>query len=442
MRFQLTTVSWRVALCAVIGVFLLRDAHAETRYSIESYGAVGDGKIVNTAAIQAAIETCATNGGGVVIVPEGTFVTGSIFLKPKVNLHIEKGGVLKGSQNTNDYPWIDTRIAGLEMKWPAALVNAIGVTNLQITGEGTIDGSGERWWREYWDTRAKEKNGIDPHFKVARPRLVHVMNARKVLVRGLVFKDSAFWNLQFTYCDGVEVRDLTIRAPTQPIRAASSDGIDIDSTRNVLIEGCDIETADDAICLKAGRDADGLRVNRATENVVIRKCRVGQSAGMVVFGSETAGGIRNVRISDCRADVGCEEVVRFKTRMGRGGVVEDVIYDNITAVGTARVFNFNMDAFSTTWLPEEFRAPLPAQQGTPVFRNITVRNLRAIDCAAAGRLSGLPESPLQGLKLENVSIEAQRGFTIQHTRDLQFKNVTVNGELIKPSALQAARESD
>ena len=438
-----TAIIWWIVLGAGFTEAVFFAAASEpSRYWISKHGAIGDGQTVNTRAIQSAIERCATNGGGVVVVPKGVFVTGAIFLKPGVSLDIEKGAVLKGSQNTNDYPWIDTRIAGLEMKWPAALVNGIGVTNLQITGQGTIDGSGERWWREYWEARAKEKDGIDPHFKIPRPRLVHIINARDVLVRGITLKDSAFWNLQLTYCDGVVVRDLIVRAPTQPIRAASSDGIDIDSTRNVLIEGCDIETADDAICLKAGRDADGLRVNRATENVMIRKCRVGKSAGMVVFGSETAGGIRNVRISDCRADTGCEEVVRFKTRRGRGGVVEDVTYENITAAGTARVFNFNMDAFTTTWLPEEFRTPLPAEQGTPVFRNITVRNLRATDCATAGRLAGLPESPLRGLKLENVSIEAHRGFTIQHTRDLRFENVTVNGELVKPSTLQAAHESD
>jgi exo-poly-alpha-galacturonosidase len=426
----------------VVGIIPFAEAQAGTRYPISKHGAVGDGKTINTGAIQSIIDRCATNGGGAVVVPTGTFVTGSIFLKPGVSLIVELGGVLKGSQDTNDYPWIETRIAGLEMKWPAALVNACGVTNLQITGEGTIDGSGERWWCEYWDARAREPDQVDPHFKIARPRLVHIMNSRDVLVRGLTLKDSAFWNLQLTYCEGVEIRDLTVRAPTQPIRAASSDGIDIDSSQNVLIEGCDIECADDAICLKSGRDADGLRVNRPTENVVIRKCRVGRAAGLVVFGSETAGGIRNVRISNCRADVGCEEVVRFKTRLGRGGVVEDVVYEDIVAVGTARVFNFNMDAFSTTWLPEEFRTPVSPEQGTPVIRNITVRNLRATDCAAAGRIAGLPETPVRNLKLENVSIEARRGFTIQHTLGLQFENVTVNGQPVKPPALQAAREAD
>jgi polygalacturonase len=414
---------------------------AAQRFVITGHGANGDGKTLNTIAIQAAIDRCATNGGGDLVVPKGTFITGAIFLKQGVNLIVEKGGILKGSQNTNDYPWIDTRIAGLEMKWPAALVNADGVTNLTISGAGTIDGSGERWWREYWDARDQAPGRADPHFKIARPRLVHIINATNVIVRGLRLQNSAFWNLQLTYCDGVEVRDVTVRAPVKPIRAASSDGIDIDSTRNVLITGCDIECADDAICLKAGRDADGLRVNRPTENVLIEKCRVGNAAGLVVFGSETAGGIRNVTVRDCRADAGCEEVVRFKTKMGRGGVVENILYENIVATGTARVFNFNMNAFSTMWVPEEFQTELPPEQGTPVFRNITVRNLRATNCRSAGRLVGLAESPLRDLKLENVSITAQQGFIMENVPGLRFENVILNGKVVKPPALQAARET-
>jgi polygalacturonase len=141
-------------------------------------------------------------------------------------LEIEKDAVLKGSQDTNDYPWIDTRIAGFEMKWPAALLNADGLANLQLTGAGTLDGSGERWWREYWDARKCEKDDLDPHFKVPRPRLAHIIRCQNVAVRDLSLKDSAFWNLQFTYCEGVEVYRLKIRAPHEPVKAASSDGID------------------------------------------------------------------------------------------------------------------------------------------------------------------------------------------------------------------------
>lgn len=412
---------------------------AAPRFPVTDFGAKGDGRTLNTRAIQSAIDHCAQAGGGVVVVPEGVFVSGAIFLKAGVNLSVEKGGVLKGSPNTNDYPWIPTRIAGLEMKWPAALVNASNLASLELSGAGALDGSGERWWREYWTARANEKDGLDPHFKVPRPRLVHIIECRNVVVRDLWLKDAAFWNLQLTYCDGVEVHHLKIRAPREPIQAASSDGIDIDSTRNVLITGCDIECADDAICLKAGRDADGLRVNRPTENVVIRDCRVGPAAGLVVFGSETAGGIRNVRVSNCRADEGCGEIVRFKTRMGRGGVVEDIVYENIVAEGAARVFNFNMNAFSTTWLPEEFRAPAPPERGTPVFRNITVRNLTARNCVSAGSLAGLPASPLRDLTLENVDIQARNSFTIRNVTGLRFNNVKVNGRMIEPPAEGSVR---
>ena len=418
--FALLASSWQIA--------------AAPRFVISEHGSRGDGKTLNTLAIQGLIDRCATNGGGEVVVPQGAFVTGAIFLKQGVNLVIEKGGVLKGSQKTNDYPWINTRIAGLEMKWPAALVNADGVTGLKISGAGTIDGSGERWWREYWEARNSAPGRADPHFKIPRPRLVHIINATNVLVSGLTLKDSAFWNLQLTYCDGAEVRDVTIRAPITPIRAASSDGIDVDSSRNVLIEGCDIECADDAICLKSGRDADGLRVNRPTENVVIRNCRVGNAAGLVVIGSETSGGIRNVKVLNCRADEGCEEIVRFKTKIGRGGVVEDILYENITAKGTARVFSFNMNAFSTMWVPEEFNTPVPPEQGLPVFRNIVVRNLTAKDCESAGRIAGLTETPLRNLRLENVNVEARKGFVIENTVGLEFENVKLNGKVVKATA--------
>lgn len=441
MNFIWDKLKWMLAL-AGISAGLLGQLEAATAYRISDHGAVGDGKTLNTIAIQAAIERCATNGGGEIVVPRGTFISGAIFFRQGVNLVLEKGAVLKGSQDTNDYPWIDTRIAGLEMKWPAALVNAAGVTDLKITGAGTLDGSGERWWREYWDARNNAPNRADPHFKIARPRLVHIINATNVLVRGVTLKDSAFWNLQLTYCDGVEVRDVTVRAPVAPVRAASSDGIDVDSSRNVLIEGCDIECADDAICLKSGRDADGLRVNRPTENVVIRNCRVGNAAGLVVIGSETSGGIRNVKVLNCRAEAGCEEIVRFKTKVGRGGVVEDILYDNITATGTARVFSFNMNAFSTMWVPEEFNTPVPPEQGLPVFRNIVVRNLRAVDCEAAGRIAGLVETPLRNLKLENVSIEARKDFVIEHTVGLQFENVRLNGKLLKTPVLPAMSRAD
>jgi polygalacturonase len=412
-------------------------------FPVTESGAIGDGKALNTKSIQSTIDRCAVSGGGVVVIPKGTFLTGSIFLKQGVNLHLDEGAVLKGSQDTNDYPLIDTRIAGFEMKWPAALVNADGVTELELSGPGTIDGSGERWWLDYWNARRKEKDGCDPHFKVARPRLVHIIRARNLVVRDLMLKDPGFWNLQVTYSDGVQISNVTVRAHHDKPRAASSDGIDIDSTKNVLIDHCDIECDDDGICLKSGRDADGLRVNIPTENVVIRNCHVGVAAGLVVFGSETSGGIRNVKVYDCRADGGCGEVVRFKTRMGRGGTVEDVLYENIQADGVRQVFSFNMDAFSNTWVPEQFSTPVPTDKGTPVFRNIEVRNLKATNCGSAGRLVGLAGSPLRGLTLENVDIqaEADNGFVIRNATGLHFTNVRINGKTVQSPGETASTET-
>src|SRR5579859_1522278 len=148
------------ALCVAAwpGLSVQAGTASDRRWEVGKHGAVGDGKTLNTKVIQATIDDCARAGGGTVIVPRGVFLTGSIFLKQGVNLRVEENGVLKGSQDTNDYPWIDTRIAGLEMKWPAALVNADGVTNLEMSGSGTIDGSGARWWRDYWTARAAETN--------------------------------------------------------------------------------------------------------------------------------------------------------------------------------------------------------------------------------------------------------------------------------------------
>jgi polygalacturonase len=398
----------------------------DKRYVISDFGAVGDGAKLNTKVIQAVIDRCAAAGGGLIVVPKGVFVTGSLFLQPGVNLQVE--GVLKGSENAADYPWINTRIAGLEMKWPAALINADHADGLHLTGTGTIDGSGLPWWQKYWAAAKAETDRLDPHFKVPRPRLVHIINSNHIVVSDLLLKDSAFWHLQITYCDGVEIHGLRVRAPHQPVHAASSDGIDIDSTRNVLIEGCDIVCDDDAICLKSGRDADGLRVNRPTENVVIRNCHVGYAHGMVVFGSETSGGIRHVRVSNCRADGGCHAIVRFKTLMGRGGVVEDVVYDHIQADDVGSAMEFNMNALGNTWLPPEFRTRVPPAQGTPVIRNIIIQDLTVTHAQSAGTIVGLTQSPLRGIVLRNVSIEAAKGFTIANTRGLVFENVKLNGQ--------------
>ena len=378
-----------------------------------------------TSVLQEAIERCGDAGGGTVTLAPGTYRCGSLFLKSHVVLALEKGATIKGSEDDDDYPVIDTRIAGLEMKHPAALVNAIDCTDVALIGEGTIDGSGQKWWDRFWQYRAEHGRGID--FQVPRPRLVCFTRCQRVRISGLRLQDPPFWCLHILYSRNVDIDSLTIRAPR---KAASSDGIDVDSSGDVRISKCDIACDDDCIAIKAGRDADGLRVNKPSENVTITDCALGAGAG-VAIGSETAGGIRNVTVSRCTFD-GSSAAVRIKTAPGRGGVVEEITYQDITARRVTRpieiVMNWGGDDWKKHIDPKFTAAPVPSDKGLPVFRDIHIRNLTATDgpsAGSAGVLLGLADSPLTGVTFQNVSIAAQRGLTVDHTRDVSFDELKV-----------------
>src|SRR5207248_3094364 len=295
-------------------------------FDVKSTGALGDGEANDTAAIQKAIDACADAGGGVVRIPAGTFRSGSLFLKSHVTLQLGKDAILQGSTDDADYPIIDTRIAGLEMKHPAALVNAIDCEDVAVVGAGTIDGSGQKWWDVFWKTRAERGRGVD--FQVLRPRLVCFTRCKNVRVSGLSLQNPAFWTLHILYSNNVEIDGLTIRAPS-PHKAPSSDGIDIDSSSDVRVSRCDISCDDDDICVKSGRDSDGLRVNNPSENISITDCTIGAGGG-ISMGSETAGGIRNVTVLRCTF-TGTGGAAWIKSMPGRGGVVENITFEDITA---------------------------------------------------------------------------------------------------------------
>ena len=211
-------------------------AEPEKRFAITGYGAVADGEKVQTAAIQKAIEAAATAGGGTVVIPRGTFRSGAIFLKPGVHLHLDEGAVLKGSDDIADYPIQPTRIEGRTNDWAVALVNATGTDGLRISGTGTIDGSGMKFWNAFWDRR--KENPKCTNLEVVRPRMMHIRDAKNVRVSGIQMRDSGFWTLHLFQCDGVLVEGIRIVNPQAPVRAPSTDGIDIDSCRNVTVRGC------------------------------------------------------------------------------------------------------------------------------------------------------------------------------------------------------------
>jgi exo-poly-alpha-galacturonosidase len=399
-------------------------AKAPKRFVISDFGAIADARTVNTKAIQAVIDKCASAGGGVVVVPKGTFLSGAIFLKQGVNLNVEKDGVLKATTNIDDYPLIDTRWEGTEEPWTSAFVNAEGLTNLDISGEGTIDGSGDEWLRNNPFRRGapgagNAANTDTPPPRTAprrgRPRLIGIQNSKHVRVANLNLHNQAVWCLFFLYSEDVLAENLKITAEHN---IPSSDGIDIDSSKHVRINNVYIDVNDDCISIKSGKDADGLRVNRPAEDIVIENSHFAYGHGGVAMGSETSGGIRNVEVRNCVADSGNWAPIRFKTQPSRGGVVENITYRDMTLHGTRQAFEFNLE-----WRMVPPIAP-PAKV-LPVVRNVKIINVSG-DVTSVGVIHGLADSPIENIHFENCRITAQKGFKLDHARNVDLSGLKLD----------------
>lgn len=383
--------------------------------NVRLHGATGDGCTLDTAALQHALDACYAKGGGTVIFPSGTYLSGALFIKgDHVVLQFEKGAVLKGSTDVNDYPQIDTRFEGTERKYAAALLNGRDLRDITLTGSGTIDGSGQPWWDAY---NARRHGETPTGYELqTRPRLICLYECQDVLVETLTLQNPAFWNLHFVYCENVRAEKLTIRAPRG---ALSSDGIDVDSCRHVLIRDCDIACDDDCISVKSGRDSDGLRVNRPSEYIVIRDCTMGPAGCMVSMGSETAGGIRHVLIENCTGH-DCRNGLRLKTAPGRGGTVEDITFRNITFKDMLYCIVFNMRWGTSSW-PNDTYPP----KAIPVFRDISVIDVVGSG-QRAGLLQGLEESPLRDIMFKNVKIKAQTGMRVRNAPFIDLSGLRID----------------
>lgn len=390
------------------------------KYDITRFGALSDSKTLNTLYIQNAIDACSKSGGGIVIVPAGKFITGAIFLKQGVNLNIEKNGVLKGSVNQADYPQINTRWEGEERIWTSALINIIDVNGVNISGEGTIDGSGTEW-PGFGRQNSQQRQQLSPAARdsmmkiprLGRPRLICFQNCTKVRISNLNLHNQAVWCLHILYCKDVIIKNLNIRAAHN---IPSSDGIDVDSSNGVTITGCFIDVNDDCITIKSGKDADGLRVNRPSENILVKKCTFGYGHGGVSMGSETSGGIRNVRIINCEVDSGNWAPMRFKTQPSRSGVVENIVYRNIRIKDAKQAFEFNLE-----WRMVPPIAP-PAKV-LPVVRNVRFINITG-NVNILGMMHGLKDSPIYDVKFSKCRLTAQKGLTVDNVRDIDYSGLS------------------
>ncbi len=375
-------------------------------YLVTNYGAVGDGKTVNTKAIQKAIDECSVKGGGVVEVPEGIFVSGSIFFKQGVNMVIDAKGILKGSLNPDDYPQIQSSFEGIDRLWTAAFINAQKLKGTILTGEGTIDGSGEDYMAVYAAITARPKPG--------KPRLICFDQCENATISKLHLHNEAIWCLHIYKCKNAVASGLTITAEHN---IPSSDGIDVDQSNGVLVQYCDIDVNDDCISIKAGKEANTVP-NLVCENVTIKNTRFGYGHGGVAMGSETSGGIRNVLVQDCIAEAANWAPVRFKSQQSRGGVVEHIVFKDFQLKNVNKAFEINMNWTSAHGVLAPPSNPLP------VMKDIELINVSGT-AKSGGSFTGLNGSPINDLKFTNCNIEAQIGLRVTYITNADYSGLNL-----------------
>ena len=418
---------------ALLGLLSSGAASAAPKtFVANEYGAKGNSTTLETASIQKAIDAAAAVGGTVTL-RSGTYLTGSLFLKSGVTLNVGEGVTLIGSEKLADYLLLPTRIAGIEMSWPAALINVRDQHNVTITGKGTIDGDGPIWWKSYWDLRAiYEPKGLRwaSDYDARRPRLILIQNSSKILLGGgILLKRSGFWTVQILYSHNIHVDGVTIRN-NEGGRGPSTDGIDIDSSRKVLVEHADIEANDDALCLKSGRDSDGLRVNRPTKDIVVRDSIVRRGAAAITIGSETSGGFRNIEVYNITALGGVPNGVLFKSAHTRGGYAKDIRIHDLKLEGVAIPIHITMNwnpSYSYAALPEGVKEIPPywvvlttkvlEQQGLPHFSRVHIWNIKATGARSAFDVSAYPNATLDDFRLDHLEIEAAKAGTIANARN-------------------------
>ncbi len=407
-------------------------------FDIRNFGAIADGETVNTQAIQAAIDAAASGGGGTVYVPAGRFVTGAIFFKSNITLHLDAGAVLLGSENVADFPPIDSRWEGCEQTCHAPMLTGTGLTNIAITGRGTIDGRGKIWWDRFW---AKTLD-------YPRPRLIAFHNSSNILIQGVTLTNSPAWTVNPICCKNVTIHGVTV---INPAEGPNTDGLNPDSCQGVRISDCYIDVGDDCITIKSGTEQSTLEVPVPCEDIAVTNCTMVHGHGGVVIGSEMSGDVRNVVISNCIFH-DTDRGIRLKSRRGRGGVVEDIRVTNIIMKGVDCPFVINLFYHCGPGGEDAGVASTSAQpvdETTPQFRRIHFAHITARDVNfAAGVVFGLPEMAVETVTFEDVSIAlaenattgmpamlsnmapmSRAGLICGNVRDLRLSRVRIEGQL-------------
>lgn len=390
------------------------------KFIITEHGVKNDSTLLQTVAIQQVIDKAAQQGGGVIIVPKGTFLTGALFFRQGTHLHLTEGGTLKGVDAIKHYPLLKTRMEGQTLNYFAALINADGIDGFSISGKGTINGNGLRFWEEFWIRR--KFNPQCTNLEALRPRLVYISNCRNVTVQDVHLINSAFWTNHLYRCEKVKYLDCTIYAPHEPsdAKAPSSDAIDIDVCSDVLVSGCCISVNDDAVVLKGGKGtwADKNPDNGSNSRVMIQNCRYGFVHGCLTLGSESLYD-RNVILRNCQVDQAAR-VLWLKMRPDTPQHYEFVTVENLT--GSCGSF-LVVRPWTQFFKPEQ-RDDMPLSQcNNIVIRNIDMTSNNFFDVGSSDKYK-LKDFVFEGIRVT----DKEDAFLPELIENVVVKDVVINGK--------------
>jgi len=403
-------------------------------FNVLDFGAVGDGKAVDTGSIRAAVQACVESGGGTVYFPAGSYLTGPIELKSNITLFIDNGAKLVFSGAIEDYPVVDTYWEGKGCKAYMPQIFAESAENISIIGRGVLEGQGEPWWKMAWERKVT----------IPRPRMIGLQRCKNVLIEGITLQNSPSWTINPVFCENVTIHNVIIK---NPANSPNTDGIDPDASKNVHISNCHIDVGDDCIAIKSG--IEDAEYKESCENITITNCTMVHGHGGVVIGSEMSGNVRNVVISNCVFQ-GTDRGIRIKTRRGRGGVVEDVRVTNIVMEEVFCPFVINMYYFTGSTKKDPYiweETPYPVTEGTPVIRNVHFSNITAKEVSASAcYINGLAEMPVKNVTFNNIQVSlaqnaepqepamaynmqpmSKRGFICKNVHSIKFKDVELYG---------------
>lgn len=391
------------------------------KYVITEYGVRNDSTIVQTDAIQKVIDLAASNGGGVIVIPRGTYLSGSLFFKQGTHLYVEEGGTLKGSDRIANFKILETRIEGQTCKYFSALVNADGIDGFVIGGKGTINGDGRHYWEEFWIRRQWNRECTNKDAQ--RPRLTYISNCKNVTVQDVHLINSPFWTNHIYKSERARYIDCYIYAPTSGIKAPSSDAIDIDVCHDVLVHGCYMNVNDDAVVLKGGKGtwADKDENNGPNYNILIQNCHYGTVHGCLTLGSESVHD-RNVIIRNCHAD-NANRVIWLKMRPDTPQHYEYVTVENFTG----KTGSFLVVRPWTQFFKPENREDMPLS----TCNNIVLKNIN-MECKNFFDVGASEKYKLVDFTFENIDVKDQKNaFTKDIIENTIVKNVKINGAEIK-----------